>query len=143
MRVHLCELENDTSSAARTGGWTDALHAHVEGCADCRQTRDIAALMNRAAAAFGRDAAAPDPTLILVKAELEQRALRERRAARHKLIGIGLGSLAVATSAWIAFRVAIPILARLDAAFAMAGASLLLVPLIVWYFGLRPLRRAH
>ena len=85
--------------------------------------------------------AEPEP-LLAIKARLEERALRERRAARHRLIGIGLSSLAVATSAWIAFLVASPLLAGLSAAIAMAGGSLLLVPLIVWFFGLRPLRRA-
>jgi hypothetical protein len=102
----------------------------------------VAAVMRRAAAAFGRDDAAPDPTLILIKAELAERVLRERRSARHKLIGLGVSGAAVTTSAWIAIRFAGPVLAGLDMELAFAGASLLLVPLIVWYFGLRPLRRA-
>ena len=71
---------------------------------DAREIEDdaIATLMRRAATAFGRDEAAPDPTLILIKAELERQALRERRALRHRLIGIGLSSLAIVTSAAIA-----------------------------------------
>lgn len=142
MTDHDCQLESDTGRAARTGVWTDALRAHVEGCADCRQTRAVAVLMSRAAAALSRDAAAPDPTLILIKAELAERERRERRASRHKLIGIGLSSLAVTASAWIAIRFAGPMLAGLDTAFAFAGVSLLVVPLVVWFFGLRPLRRA-
>jgi hypothetical protein len=102
----------------------------------------IAALMRRAATACGRDEAAPDPTLILIKAELERQARRERRSARHRLIGIGLGSLAIVTSAAIALSFTAPLLEDLDKALAMSGASLLLVPLIVWYAALRPLRRA-
>ena len=114
MTDHACQLENDA----------------------------VAAVMRRAATAFGRHEAAPDPTLILIKAELAERELRQRRAELHKLIGIGVSSVAVTTSAWIAIRFAGPVLAGLDTALAFAGASLLLVPLIVWYFGLRPLRRA-
>ena len=102
----------------------------------------IASLMRRAASAFGRDEAAPDPTLIWIKAELEQRALRERRVAYHRLMGIGLSSLAIVASAAIALRFTAPMLEGLNMALAMSGASLLLVPLIVWFFGLRPLRRA-
>ena len=102
----------------------------------------IAALMSRTAIAFGRNEVAPDPTLILLKAELAERELRERRAARHKLIGVGLSCVAVTTSAWIAIRFVGPLLAGLDAALSFAGASLLLVPLVVWFFGLRPLSRA-
>ncbi len=102
----------------------------------------IAALMSRAAIAFGRNEAAPDPTLIMIKAELERRALRERRSARHKLIGVALSSFAIVTSAAIALLFTAPMLEGLDMALAMSGASLLLVPLIVWYAGLRPLRRA-
>jgi hypothetical protein len=115
MTDHASELENDT----------------------------VAALMRRAATAFGRDEAAPDPTLILIKAELERNALREQRAARHKLIGIGTGCLAVVISAGIAVRFAGPMLAGLDAALSLSAASLLVVPLIVWFFGLRPLSRAR
>ena len=142
MTQDACQFEHDTSRAVRTGEWTDALRAHVGNCADCRQTRAVASLMARTAKAFGRHAPAPDPTLILIKAELEQRALRERQAARHKLIGIGLSSLAVVTSASIAMVFTAPLLEGLDLALALSGASLLLVPLIVWYAGLRPLRRA-
>jgi len=142
MTDHACQLENDTSHATRTGAWTDSLRAHVEDCADCRQTRAVTALMSRAASAFGRDETAPDPTLILIKAKLVEREHRERRVARHKLIGIGLACAAVMSSAWIAIRFVGPILAEADTVLALAGASLLLVPLVVWYFGLRPLRRA-
>ena len=71
-----------------------------------------------------------------------RRALRERRALRHRLIGIGLSSLAIVTSAAIALSFTAPILEGLDMAFAMSGAALLVVPLIVWYAALRPLRRA-
>ena len=102
----------------------------------------IAALMRRTATAVGRNDPAPDPTLILIKAELEQRALRERLASRHKLIGIGASILAVGSSAWIALQFAAPALAGMDTVLAMSGAALLAVPLIVWFFGLRPLSRA-
>jgi hypothetical protein len=34
-------------------------------------------------------------------------------------------------------------LAGLDAALSLSAASLLVVPLIVWFFGLRPLSRAR
>jgi len=102
----------------------------------------IAVFMNRTASAFGRDEPAPDPTLILIKAELAERELRERRVARHKLVGIGLSCVAVMTSVWIAIRFAGPMLVGLDSVLTLAGASLLVVPLVVWYFGLRPLARA-
>jgi hypothetical protein len=102
----------------------------------------MAALMDRVAIAFGRNDPAPDPTLIMIKAELAERVLRERRASRHKLIGITASILAVGTSAWIALQFAAPALASVDTVLAMSGASLLVVPLIVWFFGLRPLSRA-
>ena len=66
----------------------------------------------------------------------------ERRSARHRLIGVALSSFAIVISAAIALLFTAPMLGDLDMALGMSGASLLLVPLIVWYVGLRPLRRA-
>jgi hypothetical protein len=137
-----CELENETSRAVRDGVWTDALRAHVEGCAACRQTRSATTLMLRVATAFGSAEPVPEPTLIWLKAELARRAAGERRAARARLFGIAVGSLAVTASGLVAIGSAGPLLAAMDAALALSAASLTLGLLVVWFFGLRPLRRA-
>lgn len=137
-----CELENETSRAARDGAWTDALRAHVEGCAACRQAQTATMLMLRVATAFGSARPAPDPTLIWLKTELARSAAGERRAARARLFGIAVGSLAVTASGLVAIGSAGPLLAAMDTAFVLSAASLSLGLLVVWFFGLRPLHRA-
>jgi hypothetical protein len=136
-----CELENETGRAARDGVWTDSLRAHVEVCAACRETRAAATLMLRVATAFGRREPAPDPTLIWLKAELAKRAAGERRAARSRLFGIAVGSLAVTASGLVAVRTAGPLLTAMNWPLALSAASLGLGLLVVWFFGLRPLHR--
>jgi hypothetical protein len=105
--------------------------------------RAIAAFMSRVAEAHGCDEAVPDPTLIWLKARLEQRLEQEYRAWSARLFSFKLILIAVALSALVAFRWTLPVLLEFDEVAMTTGISLAAVVPLIWFLGLRPLRNAR
>lgn len=75
-----CRFEQQTSQAARTGRWIEALRAHAGGCPTCRQV----VLVTRALASQTREVPAkpPDPHLIWARAGHRRRLRAEALASR-------------------------------------------------------------
>jgi hypothetical protein len=82
------------------------LYEHIEGCASCRETIDVAAWMQELASTSASNAPPPDPTYLWWKAELLRRWDAQQRAAAPVEVGeqvqagIGLVS-ALALLGWL------------------------------------------
>jgi hypothetical protein len=137
-----CRFEAKVAEAARSG-WSDALRAHVAGCAACEETWAVAAFMSRAAAAFGRHETAPDPMLIWLKAQLVRRDRREQRERQTWIWSGALSGVAATLTAWASLEWVVPILAPHADVFAMGGAAIALTLAILYFAVYRPLRNAR
>jgi len=75
-----CRFEPETTQAARTGRWTEALRAHTGGCPTCRQV----VLVTGALASASTDASVRpvDPHLIWARARQRRRLRAEILASR-------------------------------------------------------------
>ena len=103
----------------------------------------IASFMGRVAEACGRSEAPPNATLVWIKAELERRAEREKRAERAELWGFGIKSLALVVTALLVVRLSLPVVTALGDAALVTGILLAGTALVVWFFGLRFLQSAR
>lgn len=138
-----CPYESETAEAVRTGCWSDELRLHVAGCGSCDETRAVAGFMNRAAAALGRHEAAPDPTLIWLRAELARRDRREAGERRTWLWSGAISGVAATLTAWASVRWITPVVARYPEAFAMGGGAIALTLVILYFTVYRPLRNVN
>lgn len=138
-----CRFEAEVIEASRSGLWSDEIRSHVAGCTACEETRTVAAFMNRTAEALGRREAAPDPTLIWLRAELARRDRREQRDRRTWIWSGAVSGVAATVTAWVSIEWVLPIVRLHSDAFAMAGAAIALTLGILYFTVYRPLRNVR
>lgn len=75
-----CEREPEVLRADASGSQSDAVRAHVAGCARCRDAIALVRWMRRMADTTGEPHALPDPGALWWRAQLVRRWQAERRA---------------------------------------------------------------
>jgi hypothetical protein len=103
----------------------------------------IAAFMHRAARAYGRGEAAPDPAVIWLKAALERHMAREQRALRVQALSFAFAALAITVAILVAYRLVAPVFATLGDVGLLAGIAMIVALPLIWLVGIRPLSDAR
>ncbi|MBP7147473.1 MAG: hypothetical protein KBD01_08000 [Acidobacteria bacterium] len=76
-----CPHEASVAAAARHGRWTDELRRHCADCAECADTALVSAFLQQEAREIAAaDAPLPDPRLLWIRAQAEERRELLRRA---------------------------------------------------------------
>jgi hypothetical protein len=106
MSESFCSREEDVVVAVRSGEWREELRRHVASCSMCAEVQQVSRWMTGVAERMSREGIVPDPTVVWLKAQLEERQRREaaaiRKAALRKVPARFVGWLAVSmAAAWI------------------------------------------
>ena len=91
MNETLCSFEHAVILACRSGQWTEELRAHVSSCSECTDTQSISSALGSVTKRLTSDGVPPHPTLVWIKARLEQEQASEtarirESALRHVII---------------------------------------------------------
>jgi hypothetical protein len=139
MTDDFCPYEAKTIDAVRSGDWSDELRAHLAGCETCAEARAVAGFMTRIGDALGRREAAPDPTLIWLKAELARQEERSRRERRTWIWSGALSGVAATLTAWASLEWIAPVVAQHADVFALGGGAIALTLGVLYFAVYRPL----
>lgn len=111
MSHSLCSKERAVILANQSGQWSEDLRRHVSNCTDCAETVRVAGWLGQIAQRLSHEGTPPHPTLIWIKAQLEQQqrkdAIEIRRAAVYQALArfaVGLAVLFVAALVWPAVK---------------------------------------
>ena len=100
-----CEYESAIVKSVKTRTATVETSAHLETCADCRETAKIVRLFQTDLIAQSMPKAIPAAGLIWWKSEIKTKRLRaERAAAPIFFVQAAAAALIVATLAWLALN---------------------------------------
>ena len=77
-----CRFEQQVTTAAAEGRWTDTLRAHAATCADCSAAASVAPWMSGFARLRDREHMLPDPAVLWLKAQLLRSSAAAERIAR-------------------------------------------------------------
>jgi hypothetical protein len=77
-----CDHERAVLRAVATGAWSDQLRQHLGGCPACSDAALVASVLAREAEELDPGPPLPDPSVIWLRARLEQRRHTARRATR-------------------------------------------------------------
>jgi hypothetical protein len=102
MSDRTCSHETAVVESVRTGKWEDGMRSHLHACAVCTEAARVATWIGSVATHLGRDRAAPDPTYIWMRAEIERRKQAERsrswrRPGMAELLWLAAGLVVAAT----------------------------------------------
>jgi len=89
-----CPREEAVLHAARAGGWSDELTAHVARCDSCREASTAIRWMVELGQAVGStQASLPDPDLIWLKARIRTRSEESWRTLLPVLVACGASAI--------------------------------------------------
>lgn len=96
-----CPFEVEILTAARDGGWTEALRDHAASCLGCAETALVAAAFTEDADTMTLDdPPLPDPRIIWIRSRLKARQERSFQATRvitwvQRLSIVGVAAVAI------------------------------------------------
>jgi len=93
MNASLCQYEPELMLALRSGSFSQELHAHVTGCAECSEVMLVAQFLQRDAGSMG-EISIPDADIVWRQALSRSRAKAAARAVRP-IQWVGYSSIAV------------------------------------------------
>jgi hypothetical protein len=105
MNEFVCPREQAVTLAVRNGQCSEELRAHISHCAECAEVERIAGWLGHVAERL-RDRVSPHPTLVWIKAQLEEQHRNEMRAIRQAafrqaFIRLPLGLVGLVSGAWM------------------------------------------